>query len=262
MTPAPSSQTTNSSPPPWVHQKASDLRLPDIAPLLIPGSTCQVRPFGVKVTINDSVASPAELTISCLADTMMRALLWGIALFMIPIMKLGDSLQILPSWGGFWYTGVLLCWLASVLVANVNSNFESLVKVAVFRAKDVRTKGDMVRETLALFAILRHMRPWLSKYERLLVSWRNRGNNMDLYALEPLKLALDLLWELGSRNAQGWEKRTYFDQHIESVKSQLDKLEKVWFKTLKLPLYLIQVQGTVGIGGAILWTAYQFIHSR
>jgi hypothetical protein len=189
----------------------------------------------------------------------MRLLLWLLPFSMFFIMKFVESMRILPAWGGFWYTGCLLAFIAAVLVANVNSNFESLVKVAVARATDVKTKGDMVRETLGLFAILRHLRPWLSKYERLLVNWGNRGNNMNLYALEPLKLALDLLWELDG-DAKGWEKRTYFDQHIKTVAGQVEKLEKVWFKDLKIPLYLIELEGAIAIAGAIIWTAYQLFH--
>lgn len=247
--------------PPWFNQRAADLKLDEIAPILIAGSTCEVSVFSAKIKINPNAASPAELKVSRFGDFVMRTLVWLLAFSMFFIMGAVESLRLLPSFGGFWFSGCLLAFGATVLVSNINSNFESLVKVAVARAIQVRMKGDMVRETLGLFAILCHLRPWLSKYESLFVSWGNRANNMDLYALEPLKLALDLLWELDHAPGKSWQKQWEFDRHIRTVEHMLPKLENVWFKDLKLPLYLIQLQGAIAIAGAILWTAYNIFRA-
>ena len=236
----------------WKTVEPGRINIHEVAQEIIPGSSCSISPFRCAITIKG--ASPATVTVSSFGDRMLRALLWALPLAPI-LMVAAAGYRI--GFGAICFAGMVVGVAAAILKGNIDSNFASMVSQGIKKSRAAASKCNILRETLALFATLRYLRPRWSQRINYLVNWNSEDNNMDLYALRPLQEALIILTDLDeTKNKKDWAGKDLLDQQILLVEAKLPDLQKVWLRNVAFPYYIWSTIGAISFGLFLCWIAY------
>lgn len=257
----------------WKTVAPGRLDLNEAAKDIIPGSSCSVLRFHVSIRVAGS--SPTKVTVSSIIDMVQRGLLWAVAIAPIIFLMVGDRIGLDVMCFGCIGVGVI----AGFLKSNIDNHFASLVTQGIKKSKAAVYKGKMLRETLALFATLRYLRPMCSKRTNYMVGWNIMkrlshfiqrlldrdveddyefdDNNMDDYALRPLQDALIVLSTIDeTTHKDNWAKKDFFEKQLSLVQDKLPELESVWLRNVAIPCYLAVRIGAIGFAGFLCWIAY------
>ena len=118
------------------------------------------------------------------------------------------------------------------------------------KAKSATKKEQIILELVCLYWALRFTRPLGSVVVNPFVGWGNEDNNLNLQTLLPLQKAMS--WAADNPQPT-WQDRSYLQEHLRDVESEIGTVNQVWTRWIYMPLFLHFAAAVWG-GTFTLWS--------
>lgn len=244
----------------WENNHPNTMNLDEIARDVVPSSSCTWGTHSIHLKVPNGTSVDSETRLDVTHEPLLRALIWALAIAVVPMSIWFEGLRVLPPWMGLLLLAIIISSIGQVLIGRIQSGFQNRVREQLRVAKTAVNKHEMMESALIAFWAIRDSRPAFAGRVSWLVSGKSKENHVDEFALRPLQKALALLVGMSSSSAgNGWQMRNYFDQYIKMVEERMDLLGQLWDRSISLPKGLLNLSMNLAITGAIVLLAIRLI---